>query len=64
MDYKFPCAVDCYLLVARNGMPPHPTDEPVATAVVTSQVELEKAKKDLTSKHPGSWVMERPLDMR
>ena len=63
MDYKFPCAVDCYLLEARDGLPPHPVDEPVVTAVVNSQEELEKAKKDLEQRHPGSWVMERPLDM-
>ena len=62
MHYKFPCAVDCYFLEARDGMPPHPVDDPVSTAVVHSEEELEKAKKDLAERYPGSWVMERPLD--
>ena len=64
MNDKFPCAVDCYFLEARDGKPPHPVNDPVATAVVNSQVELEKAKKDLVERYPGGWVMERPLDMR
>ncbi len=61
---KFPCAVDCYRLVARDGMPPHPEDGPVATEVVESETELEEAKKDLQERYPGGWVMERPLDAR
>lgn len=64
MDSKFPCAVDCYFLEARDGKPPHPAGEPTATAVVTTQEELEAAKKDLTERYPGGWVMERPLDVR
>jgi len=64
MDFNFPCAVDCYALVSKDGLPPHPGDEPVATAVVTSQEELDKAKKDLGERYPGGWLMERPLDMR
>lgn len=64
MDNQFPCAVDCYLLEARDGMPPHPMDEPVETIVVDSQQELEEARKDLIEKHPGGWVVERPVDIR
>ena len=62
MEFKFPCAVDCYLLVARDGKPPHPGDAPAATVVVNSQEELEAAKKDLQATYPGGWTMERPLD--
>lgn len=62
MNYQFPCAVDCYLLEARDGLPPHPVDEPVAWVVVNSEKELEAAKKDLAERHPGSWITERPLD--
>ena len=61
---QFPHSVDCYLLEARNGMPPHPGDEPIATVTVYDQDEVEKAKKEFKERYPGSWVMERPLDTR
>ncbi len=62
MNYQFPCVVDCYILEARDGLPPHPGDEPVESTVVNSEKELEEAKKDLAERHPGGWLMERPLD--
>ncbi len=63
MENKFPCAVDCYLLRARDGLPPHPENEPIATVIVHSQQQSDNAKKDLKEKHPGGWVMERPIDI-
>jgi len=59
---KFPHAVDCYRLVARNGLPPHPEDTPVDTMLVYSEEEVEEAKKQLIEKHPGGWLVARPLD--
>lgn len=61
---KFPHAVDCYLLVARDGKPPYPGDNPVATITVNSQEEVEQAKKEFQEKYPGGWIMERPLDIQ
>ena len=63
MHERFPTAVDCYLLQARNGLPPHPMDEPVATVIVHSEKDVEKAKKDFQVQYPGGWVVERPIDM-
>ncbi len=58
----FPYAIDCYRLVARNGLPPHPEDTPVATTVINSKEEAEEARKQLVAKHPGGWCVARPLD--
>ena len=61
---QFPHSVDCYLLVAQDGNPPSPGDEPVATVTVYSEEEVTKAKKEFEEKYPGGWIMSRPADMR
>jgi len=61
---KFPHAIDCYLLVSRNGWPPYPEDDPTATAIVYSEEEVDSVKKQLLDEHPGGWLVERPLDVR
>ena len=59
---KYPHAVDCYRLVAREGQPPRPERQPVATEVVHSQEEAKRAKAQLKQRYPGGWCVERPLD--
>lgn len=63
-ETQFPHMIDCYLLVARNGQPPAPGDDPVATMTVYSEAEVEQVKKEFQQKYPGGWIMERPLDIR
>jgi hypothetical protein len=59
---RYPHAIDCYVIVKRDGLPPLPKNEPVATAVVYSEQEVEETKKRLLTKHPGACCVERPLD--
>lgn len=59
---RYPYAVDCYLLKARNNLPPHPEDRPVATEIVRSKQDAEQVQKVLKDRYPGGWCVERPLD--
>lgn len=61
MDNTYPCIVHCYLLRARDGMPPHPEDTPVKSVTVNSKEEEEKVKKELQEEHPNCWLVETPI---
>ena len=59
---KYPYAIDCYLVVKKEGVPPRAQGKPVTTAVVYSEREVEETKKRLLAQHPGACCVERPLD--
>ena len=60
---KHKIVVDCYRLVARDGLPPHPEDEPVKSLVAEDAAHIEQIKKALKEEFPGAWIMERPHDV-
>jgi hypothetical protein len=61
MEVKYPHNVNCYLLVARDGLPPHPEDEPVEIVVVKSPEEDARVRKQLSDQYPNSWLIDTPL---
>lgn len=60
----YPCAMDCYILVARHGNPPSPDQEPMQTIVVASKEDADTAIREFKAQYPNSWCVERPLDWR
>lgn len=62
MQEHYPCMLDCYLMVARDGKPPHPEDEPKQCVLVTSKEDADRAKQEFQEQYPNSWCVERPLD--
>ena len=61
MENIYPCEVQCYLLRARDGLPPHPEDAPIKTVTVNSEEEEEQVKKGLREEHPNCWLVEIPI---
>lgn len=59
---QYPQVVRCYLLEARDGLPPHPQDDPVASRVVESREDQDRVEAELKREHPNSWMIALPLE--
>jgi hypothetical protein len=57
---NFPYYLECYHLTARDGLPPHPEDEPAAKVVIRSKEDDLEARRKFSDEYPGSWVVESP----
>jgi hypothetical protein len=59
---NYPYILECYLLCARNKLPPHPESEPVKRAIIYSREQSDRLKREWDERYPDGWKVERPIN--